>query len=229
MPFEILGRRLAGPDGSGPAVPFAAAAAAFVEDALVGVVALDRDARILWANGLARQILAADGGLTQRRGRLSVRRVATGDAANLDDLLAGAIEGKRGCSTVVGTRAPQRPLTVYANPVLSTEADRGPAAAQEAVVVVLIVDPWLRPSVSPEQLELSLGLSPAESLVVARLAAGESVAEIAHETRRTENAVRWLVKQALTRTGCRRQADLVRLALMASRLPVPEPGGGESG
>ena len=93
MPLEVPRSRLAGPCEDGPPVAFAEAAAAFVEGDQVGVVALDRDARILWANGLARQLLASGGGLRLRQGRLSVGRAAAGDAADLDGLLAAAESG----------------------------------------------------------------------------------------------------------------------------------------
>ena len=75
--------------------------------------------------------------------------------------------------------------------------------------------------VSPERVAASLGLTPAESRVAASLAEGRTVAEIARTSDRAPDSVRRLVKQALAKTWCSRQADLVRLVLSCSRLPIP--------
>ena len=58
-----------------------------------------------------------------------------------------------------------------------------------------------------------LGLTPAESRVAVLLAMGRSVREIARETGRTENTIRWTLKKALAKTDSTRQADLVRLVM----------------
>ena len=61
------------------------------------------------------------------------------------------------------------------------------------------------------------------SRVAAALAEGQMVADIARATNRKPESVRQLVKQALSKTWCSRQAELVRVVLSTSRLPVPAP------
>jgi DNA-binding CsgD family transcriptional regulator len=76
----------------------------------------------------------------------------------------------------------------------------------------------------PDQalLQTFYGLTPAEANVAARLAAGDSVEDIAAEHRYTKQTVQWYSKQVLVKTGCRSRAALARqlsitLASLASR------------
>ena len=105
--------------------------------------------------------------------------------------------------------------------------NRGRAAfgTSRAAVLVLIVDPRTKLRIDPRQTAELLGLTPAEGMVVARLAEGMSIRQIVDASGRTENTVRSQVKQALAKTGCSRQAELVRLALLAQR---PLAAGSES-
>ena len=193
---------------------------ALVDQTLVGLICLDRRGVIVESNARARQVLGADGGLRERNGRLGTHRPE--DAEVLEDLLRSALDGTDVAGTrpsaVLGAWPGQRPLTVHVNPV-------PPAGKRRLIVAALvtIVDPWVTIPVDPEQVGISLGLTPAESGVAAWLAEGSTVAEIAERTARSPQTVRWLVKRALAKTWCRRQADLVRLVLSTSHLPVPQP------
>ena len=64
----------------------------------------------------------------------------------------------------------------------------------------------------------ALGLTPAQSQVVALLAEGLSVREAAAATGRQANAVYFLLKQIYKKQGISRQADLVRLVLSLTEL-----------
>ncbi len=193
---------------------------ALVDQTLVGLICLDRRGVIVESNARARQVLGADGGLRERNGRLGTHR--PDDAAVFGRLLQAALDGSTvpggGASAVLGAWPGQRPLTVHVNPVTLVRDDGSSVA-----VLVTIVDPWVRISVDPEQVGICLGLTPAESGVAASLAEGRMVNEIAEATNRSPQTIRWLVKRALAKTWCRRQADLVRLVLSTSRLPVPQP------
>ena len=193
---------------------------ALVDQNLVGLICLDRRGVIVESNTRAREVLGADGGLRERNGRLSTHR--PDDAAVLERLLQVALDGSTlpgaAASAVLGAWPGQRPLTVHVNPVPPVQ-DGGSSVA----ALVTIVDPWVRIPVDPEQVGISLGLTPAESGVAAWLAEGRMVNEIAEATGRSPQTIRWLVKRALAKTWCRRQAELVRLVLSTSRLPVPQP------
>lgn len=191
---------------------------ALVDQALVGLICLDHRGVIVESNARAREVLGADGGLRERRGRLRTHR--PDDDAVFERLLQAALDGSAvpgvRASAVLGAWPHQRPLTVHVNPI-------GPDEGSNVAALVAIVDPWVKIPVDPEQVAISLGLTPAESGVAASLAEGRTVSEIAEATDRSPQTVRWLVKRALAKTWCRRQADLVRLVLSTSRLPVPQP------
>ena len=195
-------------------------ASALVDQTLVGLICLDHRGVIVESNARAREVLGADGGLRERNGRLGTHR--PDDAAVFERLLQAALDGSAvpgvGASTVLGAWPGQRPLTVHVNPV-----PLAPDGGSSVAALVTIIDPWVKIPVDPVQVGVSLGLTPAESGVAAWLAEGSTVGEIAEATDRSPQTVRWLVKRALAKTWCRRQADLVRLVLSTSRLPVPQP------
>ena len=184
------------------------------------MICLDHKGAVVESNARGRDVLLADGGLRERNGRLTAHRFQ--DAEAFEDLLTAALSGKddppRASVAVLGAWPDQRPLTAWVNPVEgSADCDRRIAA------LVVVVDPWQTIRVNPEQIARCLGLTPAESRVAASLAEGKTVADIARATNRKPESVRQLVKQALSKTWCSRQAELVRVVLSSSRLPVPVP------
>ena len=193
-----------------------------VDQDLVALICLDHRGAVVESNARGRDVLLADGGLRERNGRLAAHRVQ--DTKAFEDLLAAALSGTdeppRASVAVLGAWPDQRPLTAWVNPV------EGSADCNRRIaVLVVVVDPWQATPVNPEQIARSLGLTPAESRVAASLAEGKTVADIARATNRKPESVRQLVKQALSKTWCSRQAELVRVVLSTSRLPVPTPKG----
>lgn len=188
--------------------------AALVDGRQVGVIGVDNKGAVLEANDRGREVLHLEGGLRERNGLLRADRPKDGEA--LEDVLGQVLRGETkvgvGGVTTVGGWPDQRPLTVYVNKV------DGSCLGVAAVVVV--VDPWRRMDLRPRQVAKSLGLTPAESGVAVALAEGMTAGEIAKATNRKVPTVRWLVQQALSRTWCSRQTDLVRLVLASSHLPV---------
>ncbi len=192
-----------------------------VDQDLVGLICLDRKGAVVESNARGRDVLLADGGLRERNGRLAAHRFQ--DAEAFEDLLAAALSGTdeppHASVAVLGAWPDQRPLTAWINPVAGS-----PDCSPRIAALVVVVDPWQATPVNAEQIARSLGLTPAESRVAAALAEGKTVADIARTTNRKPESVRQLVKQALSKTWCSRQAELVRVVLATSRLPVPAPG-----
>ena len=91
----------------------------------LGIVQLDRRARIVAANDPARAMLRSGKGLYDEDGFLHAR--APGDDAELQGLLTRALPefGAQGAggSTMIGRAAPQPPLVVHVNPVGRQETD----------------------------------------------------------------------------------------------------------
>ena len=191
-----------------------------VDQDLVGLICLDCRGAVVEYNARGRDVLLADGGLRERNGRLVARRLQ--DAEAFEDLLAAALgepgDPPRPLVAVLGAWPDQRPLTAWVKPVAAS-----PGCDPRIAVLVVVVDPWQPTPVNPDQIARSLGLTPAESRVAAALAEGQTVADIARATNRKPESVRQLVKQALSKTWCSRQAELVRVVLSTSRLPVPAP------
>jgi DNA-binding CsgD family transcriptional regulator len=64
---------------------------------------------------------------------------------------------------------------------------------------------------STSLLQALFDLTPAEAAVAARVAAGQTLARIAHSDAKSQETVRNQLKSVLAKTGCRRQLDLARL------------------
>lgn len=182
-----------------------------------GIVYLDRAGAIVGSNDAAERTLRSPGGLFDRCGQLRARH--PDDDARLGEILNGALRrhaagAPTGGFVAIRRRPCELPLSVHILPV-----NRGRAAfgSGRAAVLVLIVDPRTKPRTDPRQTAELLGLTQAEGTVVARLAEGMSIRQIVDASGRTENTVRSQVKQALAKTGCSRQAELVRLALLVQR------------
>ena len=181
--------------------------AALLDTRRIGMLLLDRDARIVEANDRARETLNGLDGLTVRDGRLAAVRPEEAD--RLAKLLDAACRAGTGGSMPV-SRLKRAPLVVYATPVTTTaELPWGDRLAAR----VLLAEPFSAPSVNARNVSAALGLTPAQGRVVAALASGGTVASIAAATHRTEAAVRWHIREALGRLGLSRQADLVRVVL----------------
>ena len=187
-----------------------------VDQRNVGLIGLDSSGAIVESNERGRKLLELDGGLRDVHGRLRAQR--SEDEEALENLLGsvngGEADGSGGGRVSLGRWPDPRPLTVYAQRV-----DGGHAGV---AAVVVVVDPWRPPRLSPEQVAKSLRLSPAESRVAVALAEGLTTFQIAETTGRAVHSVRWLVQRALEKTWCSRQADLVRLVLSSSHLPVSQ-------
>ena len=189
---------------------------ALLEHDSPGTVFLDRRGSIVSANRSARRMLAMRGGLDAWRGAL--RAGSPNDDARLRKLVSGALP-RFGYMPVGGSMPVRRPaglsLIVHVHPVAPRRADFG---AARIAAVVLIRDPDAG-RLDAEAVGDMLGLTAAESRVAVLLGRGRTVRDVARELDRSENTVRWTLKNVLSKTGSARQADLVRLLL---QLP---PGG----
>ena len=190
-----------------------------LDNALIGVLALDRWGRIVETNARALRILRRGDGLIDRDGILHAR--SPSDHATLQRLLARALphwgQTVSGGSMTIQRSSSRFPLTLHISPV-SHRADFG---ARRIAALVLLVDPVERPQIDPACLATTFGLTRAESRVAAALAAGHSVRDIAVATHRTQATVRTHVKQLHRKLSVHTQADLVRLILTTVGVPLP--------
>ena len=183
---------------------------ALLEHTSLGVVFLNRRGAIATANRMALRMMRAKDGIFEWRGTL--RASLPSDDARIRGLVARALP-RIGHVAVGGYMSARRsvglPLVVHVHPVTPRRADFG---VERLAALVLVRDP------DANQLDLEvvgdlLGLTAAESRVAVLLAQGRTVRDIARELHRSENTVRWTLKNVLSKTNSARQADLVRLLM----------------
>ncbi|MDE0004808.1 MAG: helix-turn-helix transcriptional regulator [Rhodospirillaceae bacterium] len=181
--------------------------AALLDRGATGVVQLNRQGRIVAANDRARNILNRRECLSDRGGLLRVD--APADNARLQGLLARALAppGAGGSMAVTGPPGPSR-LVLHVTPVGRREDDLPP---WEVAALVLVVHPYGRLALDRALVEAALDLSPAESRVAVLLAQGRTVREVAAATGRSENTIRWHVRQIFAKHGLTRLGQLASL------------------
>ena len=84
-----------------------------------------------------------------------------------------------------------------------------------------IADPGSRTRIDPELVAATLGLTPTESRVAVWLAEGKTVRDTAQAPGRTENTIRWHMKNIFNKHDISRQFELVQLVLALAGLPEP--------
>ncbi|MDE0408217.1 MAG: hypothetical protein OXN81_10185 [Alphaproteobacteria bacterium] len=185
----------------------------------IGVVQVDRGARVLAANAPALEILRRGDGLFDHDGALQASLPA--DQSRLQRLLARALPGLWGEPPRGGSMTVQRPsgrsrLGLHVSPVGNGVEDFG---GRRVAVLVLVVDPARGWHIDPARVARLLGLTSSEGRVSALLAEGVPVREIAATTGLRETYVRWLFQQVYRKLGIKGQVALVRQILATDALP----------
>ena len=209
----LLRQMLAAADALG------AGLAGLLDNDRIGVVQLDRDGRVLEANGPALDILRRGDGLTDRDGTLDAWLPA--DRSRLQRLLGRALpdlwgEAPGGGSMTVQRSSSRSRLALHVSPVSPGAADFG---GRRVAALVLMVDPASRPRIDAQRVATTLGLTPSEGRMSALLAEGLKVRQIAAATGWRENYVRWMIQQVYRKLGASGQVDLVRQVLATDILP----------
>ena len=193
--------------------------AGLLDNDRIGVVQLDRGARVLAANGPALEILRRGDGLVDGDGTLEAWLPA--DRSRLQMLLGRALPRLWGEAPSGGSMTVQRPsgrgrLGLHVSPVGDGSGDFG---GHRVAVLVLVVDPAHRPRINASRVATMLDLTPSEGRMTALLAEGLKVREIAAATGWRENYVRWMIQQVYRKLGVSGQVALVRQVLAADALP----------
>jgi DNA-binding CsgD family transcriptional regulator/PAS domain-containing protein len=180
----------------------------------VGVVALDREDRILFRNRVADRLIAESPDLGSSDGRLILTRpeVAARFAGGGAQSLALRVRG--GFEATIG---------LLVSPVLGGQDELGPESRPTRVV-------YLRRLVQsahiPERLLGELfGLSDTEARLCALLCEGYSLREAAGQLGVTENTVRSYSKLVFSKVGVSRQVDLVNALLTSVAIFGNDAGG----
>ncbi len=176
----------------------------------VGVILVDRSARVLHANGMAERILGAGDALTVWNGRLGA--VRSGAGPSLQALIAAAVDTAGGQGGDAGSvlrlerhDGPSLSVLVYPlRPASGLFRHDAPAA------LVLVSDPGAAPRISPAALASLHGLTAAEAALLAALLNGQTLAGHAEARGITLATAKTQLQSIFGKTGQSRQPDLIR-------------------
>jgi DNA-binding CsgD family transcriptional regulator len=181
----------------------------------IGTCIVAQTGHVILSNREAQRICGLDDGLTvSRTGFLScLNGDATAKLTVAIRAIASTAGGKGSEHEAVfhiQRRSGSRSLMIEIAPLRDTlgELQNGLEGA-----IVFIVDPENHNSISTERLSNLFSLSEAEADVARHMVGGLSAAEIAEVRGVTEETVKSQFKAIYSKTGVRRRADLVRLAL----------------
>ena len=189
-----------------------------LDNVRAGVIQLDRRGRLVAVNDRALALLRRGDGLRDEGGRL--RAALPGEDATLQGLLARALPltggPGEGGSMPLGRPETRSRLVLHVSPVhdAGVEYGRGRVGA-----LVLAVDPADRAGFDPERVGKALGLTPAESRVAVALAEGRTVDEIAAQSGRSRNTVKWHIQHIYAALGVSRRIELARLVASLADIP----------
>lgn len=182
-------------------------------DALAfGVVLVDDELQVIHANGKADEMLTAEDPISTVKGALTLP-TEPATKALLDAVERAARDemavGQRGIGIPAALRS-GAPCVVHVLP-LKRERMRG-GILQRAVAALFVVPADAGARTPTHPLALLYNLTPAEARVFELIAAGSPKTEIAASLGIAVSTVNTHLLQVFAKTGCKRQADLSRLA-----------------
>lgn len=186
----------------------------------IGVIVVSAIGRVLFANRLARDVLATEPafytgnsglGLKLAAGRVLFRDVLSSTTLRPTTDMTGEIQ-----AISVPRDGDRRPMTLLA---LAADTDPISRDYDDPAAIVFIGDPERPSEIDPKRLIRLYGLSRAEARVAVQLAKGLRLEQVAESLGLTYETVRKHLKQIFGKTLTDRQAELVRtLALGPSGL-----------
>ncbi len=186
-----------------------------------GIILVDRDATVLFANTAAHELLAAGTALTVSGGRLKAQTSsATTILKNIVLRCASPASLFDDGEPLVHCRIGDPPLFILA----SRGACSRPDMASRGLVNLFITDPSRTYMPSAEHLRQQFGLTRTESLLAVDILSGEGLGASARRLGVAIETARTHLRHIFAKTGARRQAELVRL-LFSARHPVRCPQG----
>lgn len=180
----------------------------------IATLILDSDGRILETNQLARGMLAQGDGLKMVGGRLEASY--PGDNKRLYKAIraASSIAAQGGAALVealsIARPSGQVSLGLVIEPVPQTEWSEGDS---QPAVVIYSRDAVGQPMLSTAVTRQVFGFTPSESALAMELANGLSLEEAASSLGIRRNTARAHLRAIFSKTGVRRQTELVRLIL----------------
>jgi DNA-binding CsgD family transcriptional regulator len=191
----------------------------------VGVVLLDRRARITYANAAARALDSDQGPLRLRNAALAASSPA--HSQRLGQLTRMALLGAPEASMSLPHPSDGRLITILVSSVRGRDAGRfADLSLPDAAVLLFIIDPANRAGIPIAWVMDAYGLTQAEARVALAAASGMSIPEAAIQLDVSVNTIKTHLRRVFDKTGVSRQAELARL--IASLAVVRANGHGAS-
>lgn len=200
-----------------PSTPWMAAA---LRQLSLGIIIADAEARPVYLNEAAGEIIAAENGLFLRDGLLAAHRGF--ETARLRTLIAGAAAtaspAAQAQGMAIGGLSGSRFSIVVVAPLRPERGSPLPDAIADTRALLLIGQPQPRSRAFADLLPQIFGLTRAETRLALGLSQGKALARIAKDSHVTVPTLRVQLRSILKKTGATRQADIVRLVLSIPRL-----------
>jgi DNA-binding CsgD family transcriptional regulator/PAS domain-containing protein len=175
-----------------------------------GVILLDRQARIVYANAAARALGADDGPLRLRGARVTAH--AFPYSQRLGELIRMALRGAPAGSMSVARPSDGTLLTILASSVRGRDVGHfADLSMRDSAVLLFIVDPTNRAGIPVAWIVDAYGLTPAEARVALAASTGLTIPETASQLGLSPNTIKTHLRKVFAKTGVSRQAELARL------------------
>jgi DNA-binding CsgD family transcriptional regulator len=176
----------------------------------VGVILLDRRARLLYANAAARALDSSDGPLRLRGTTVSAQ--SPPQARRLGALIRMALLGAPAASMSLPRPSDGGLLAILVSSVRGRDVGRfADLSLPDAAVLLFIVDPANRAGIPLAWIVDAYGLTPAEARIALAASSGLTIPETAHRLGLSPNTVKTHLRKIFAKTGTNRQAELARL------------------
>jgi DNA-binding CsgD family transcriptional regulator len=189
---------------------------AMIEALPQAVFALDKQGRLLFANGAGNTVLKAGDGLSDIAGHL--RTSCPADQDCLDALVKDAVNPSGSVTSAwmrISRPSGKLPYAVFVSPLVGTAED---PMSQGASVLLVVHDTGARQTVDPDMLKSVYALTETETRLAAALAQGHSVESASATLLMRPATARTHLKSVFRKLGVHRQQDLTRLLAFLSTL-----------
>jgi len=188
-----------------------------------GVMVIERTMRVKYANAWARTMAAEDDRLSLDDGMLhSEDHTHDGALRNLIEHATGSLGVQGAAGSWMYLARDGRPVPFIATPLAPADAMR--SAWASPLALVLVGNSEARSVMDAGVLASLFGLTNKECIVAARLAAGETLQEIAEREFLSLHTVRVHIRDILRKTGTHRQSELVRLLHLLPSVDLERAG-----
>jgi DNA-binding CsgD family transcriptional regulator len=190
----------------------------------VGVILLDRSARITYANAAAQAHGADDGPLHLSGGKIAARSLP--HSQRLGGLIRAALRGAPAGLMSVPRHSDGALVMIMASSVQGQDVGRfSDLGMPDAAVLLFIVDPANRTGIPVSWIMDGYGLTRAEARVALSASSGLTVPETARQFGISPNTVKTHLRKVFAKTGNSRQAELARAFASMSLLKPDGPAG----